>query len=252
MTDFSPLLVADRGQKAHPIHLVDKSELRGLGENPPGGGPRLDQGSPLRREDRASPSSILPRKGDEFEVVSAVADARSFRPGASPSSVRACPKEPTSLRRASPVRPRSAGCSPSIASTPIARRRTKRTRTARAGHRRTGEDRCRPSAWPRRSALVRDLVNTPAGDLGPAELEQAVRKQAERHRRRGPGHVRQGSRRRLSADRRGRTGRLERNARRGLSSSSGAIRTTRASRSSARVSASTAAGSTSSPRAACG
>ena len=29
-------------------------------------------------------------------------------------------------------------------------------------------------------ALVRDLVNTPAGDLGPAELEQAVREQAER------------------------------------------------------------------------
>ncbi len=29
-------------------------------------------------------------------------------------------------------------------------------------------------------ALVRDLVNTPAGDLGPAELERAVREQAER------------------------------------------------------------------------
>ena len=38
------------------------------------------------------------------------------------------------------------------------------------------------------TALVRDLVNTPAADLGPAELEQAVRDEAETLGRAGRGH----------------------------------------------------------------
>ena len=31
MTDFAALLVPDRGQKARPIHLVDKTKLRRMG-----------------------------------------------------------------------------------------------------------------------------------------------------------------------------------------------------------------------------
>ena len=65
------------------------------------------------------------------------------------------------------------------------------------------------------TALVRDLVDTPAGDLGPAELEQAVRDAGRAVRRRGPSDLRRGARRRLSIDRRGRAGRVARSARRG-------------------------------------
>ena len=36
-------------------------------------------------------------------------------------------------------------------------------------------------AWPRASALARDLINTPANDLGPAELEEAARELAAKH-----------------------------------------------------------------------
>ena len=64
------------------------------------------------------------------------------------------------------------------------------------------------------TALVRDLVNTPAGDLGPAELEQAVREHAERIG--AEVRVTSGKEldRRLSADRRGRRGPRRRSARR--------------------------------------
>ena len=41
MTDFASLLAADRGQKARPIHLVDKKRLRRLAQEAAGRGPRL-------------------------------------------------------------------------------------------------------------------------------------------------------------------------------------------------------------------
>ena len=101
------------------------------------------------------------------------------------------------------------------------------------------------------TALVRDLVNTPAADLGPAELEAAVRDEAKR----SGGHVRvttgdelakgypliAGGGRRRSPERAPRLIELN-GARPGI----------RGSRSSARASASTAAGSTSNRRAECG
>ena len=59
-------------------------------------------------------------------------------------------------------------------------------------------------------ALVRDLVNTPAGDLGPAELEQAVRQVAEQVEAGSARHVRQRPRRGLSANRGCRRGRHRR------------------------------------------
>ena len=70
MTDFAALIVADRGQKARPIHLVDKDGFAGWLKRRPA-------------EDRALLASqrfdakkvydfaLLPR-GNEFEVVSAV------------------------------------------------------------------------------------------------------------------------------------------------------------------------------------
>src|SRR3954470_9824105 len=78
MTDLAALLVADRGQKARPIHLVDKGSFEGWAKKRPA-------------EDRALLAAhrfdgktgfafvILPRGGD-FEVVSAVKDATSLSP----------------------------------------------------------------------------------------------------------------------------------------------------------------------------
>src|SRR3954451_6763801 len=78
MTDLAALIVADRGQKARPIHLVDKQSFDGWAKKRPA-------------EDRALLAAhrfdgktgfafvILPRGGN-FEVVSAVKNAKSLSP----------------------------------------------------------------------------------------------------------------------------------------------------------------------------
>ncbi len=65
------------------------------------------------------------------------------------------------------------------------------------------------------TTLVRDLVNIPAGDLGPAELEAAVREVADDCGAAVSRHVRRGAGARLSDDRCRRPRRHSRRARRG-------------------------------------
>ena len=74
MTDFSQLLVADRSQKTHPIHLVDKALFEDWAKTRPAEDRALMK---AHRFDGKTGFAfvILPRQGDEFEVVSAVADA---------------------------------------------------------------------------------------------------------------------------------------------------------------------------------
>jgi leucyl aminopeptidase len=78
MTDFAALLVADRGQKARTIHLVDKSSLEEWKKRRPAEDRALLE---AQRFDGKKPSTfvLLPRGGD-FEVVSAVKDASSLSP----------------------------------------------------------------------------------------------------------------------------------------------------------------------------
>jgi hypothetical protein len=79
MTDFSELLVADRGQKATPIYLVDKSSFEDWAKSRPAEDRALLK---AHRFDGKSGFSfvILPRGDDSFEVVSAVADATELSP----------------------------------------------------------------------------------------------------------------------------------------------------------------------------
>src|SRR6184192_3992335 len=78
MTDFAPLLVADRGQQARPIHIVDKDSFAAWMKRRPAEDRTLLQ---AHRFDGAKGFSfvLLPRGGD-FEVVSAVANASSLSP----------------------------------------------------------------------------------------------------------------------------------------------------------------------------
>ena len=68
MTDFNPLLVADRGQKAHPIHLVDKNSFEDWAKTRPAEDRALLK---AHRFDAKTGFAfvILPRKADELEVV---------------------------------------------------------------------------------------------------------------------------------------------------------------------------------------
>ena len=110
MTDFASLLVADRGRRPG---RSTSSTRRASPTGSRSGRPRTARCS-RRSGSTARPRFafvILPR-GGEFEVVGAVKNAPKLcRPGASPSSPKACPKAPTSWPTASPARRRSAGCS---------------------------------------------------------------------------------------------------------------------------------------------
>ena len=79
MTDFCNLLVADRGQKAHPIHLVDKERFEDWSKSRP-----AEDRTLLKAHGFDGKSGfafvILPRRGEEFEVVSTVTDAKELSP----------------------------------------------------------------------------------------------------------------------------------------------------------------------------
>ncbi len=178
MTDFSKLLVADRGQKARLIHLVDKQSFDEWAKGRPA-------------EDRALLKAhafdgkvgfafvLLPREAEEFEVVSAVADAKSLSPWC---LARLGESLPEGTYKLADGEPRQAALGWLLAQHRFDAYR--KADDAERGPRvlLTGEP-ARTDASVRlaeATTLVRELVNTPAGDLGPAELEQAVRDQADR------------------------------------------------------------------------
>ena len=179
MTDFSPLLVADRGQKAHPIHLVDKASFEDWAKSRPA------EDRVLMKAHRFDGKTgyayvLLSRKSDEFEVVAAVADAGKLSPWCLAKLGESLPEGHYKLALGEPG-PAALGWL--LAQHSFDRYRSKKDEAERGPRILITSDPARIDATIRlaeATALVRDLVDTPAGDLGPAELEQAVRKQAER------------------------------------------------------------------------
>jgi leucyl aminopeptidase len=179
MTDFSNLLVADRGQKAQPIHLVDKDSFDAWAKTRPAEDRALMK---AHRFDGKSGFAfvILPRGSDAFEVVSAVADAADLSPWCLSKLAESLPEGSYKLAQGEP--------GPAALGWLLAQHRFDAFRSKKEDAERgarvlvTGEP-AKIETTVRLAeavALVRDLVNTPAGDLGPAELEQAVREQADR------------------------------------------------------------------------
>ena len=78
MTDLSALLVADRGQKAHSIHLVDKDSFPGWVKTRPAEDRALLEA--LRFDGKTGFARVILQHGKDFEVVSAVANVKSLSP----------------------------------------------------------------------------------------------------------------------------------------------------------------------------
>ena len=178
MTDFSPLLVADRGQKAHSIHLVDKKSFEDWAKGRPAEDRALLE---AHRFDGKSgyAYAILPRSGGEFEVVSAVADAGSLSPWCLAKLAESLPEGTYRLAEGDPGKA-ALGWLLGQHRFEAFRSEKKEARGPRvlvsgAAAAIDGQVRLAEA-----TALVRDLVDTPAADLGPAELEQAIRDQAGR------------------------------------------------------------------------
>ena len=177
MTEFATLLVADRGQKAHPIHLVDKDSFASWLKKRPAEDRALLEAHRFDGK-KAYAFAILPR-GPDFEVVSAVKNAADLSPWCLAALAEKLPEGHYKLGQREPGK---AALGWLLAQHSFDSYRSKKDEIAGPRVLVTTEA-ARIDATVRlaeATALVRDLVNTPAADLGPAELEQAVADLAKR------------------------------------------------------------------------
>ncbi|TFI57152.1 leucyl aminopeptidase family protein [Sphingomonas parva] len=171
MTDFQPLLLADKGEPATSIVLVDRNGYDAWLTSQPDRVRQAVQAQAFRGEENQI--AILPGDGAEWSAAAGVKDAAALGPW---SLARAAETLPEGRYRLDGIAPGSAALGWLLAQysfdrykAPKAPKGPRILLTAEPA--RTDEAILLAEA----TALVRDLVNTPAGDLGPAELEQAAR-----------------------------------------------------------------------------
>ncbi|MFP5330541.1 MAG: leucyl aminopeptidase family protein [Alphaproteobacteria bacterium] len=175
MTDFQPMLVADRGQKARMIHLVDKDSFPDWVKTRPAEDRALLEAH--RFDGKTGYSSvILPRSGGgEFEVVSAVANVKALSPWCMAKLPDVLPEGSYRLAEGTPGK---AALGWLLAQHRFDSFRSKKEEPERGPRTLVTPEAATIEATVRlaeATVLVRDLVNIPALQLGPAELEQAVR-----------------------------------------------------------------------------
>ena len=175
MTDFAALLKADRAQAARSLHLVDAATFPAWIKARSPADRRLAE---AQRFTGKSGILLLPADGD-FEAAVAVKDRAALSPWCLAGAAARLPAGTYRLAEGSP--------GPAILGWLLAQHRFDRFRS-KLEEPETGprvlltsepapiEETVRIAAA---TALVRDLVNTPAADLGPAELERNARDLAE-------------------------------------------------------------------------
>ena len=179
MTDFTALIRPDRGEPASLVHLVDKASFGEWLKTRPAADRALLE---AHRFDGKSgyQFALLPRDGDAFDVVTTVADAKNLSPWCLARLGEALPEGRYRLADGGDLGPAALGWL-------LAQHRYERYKSnpdPRTERVLLTPD---PAAIERTvrlaeaTALVRDLVDTPAADLGPAELEDAARALAKRH-----------------------------------------------------------------------
>jgi leucyl aminopeptidase len=172
MTDFASLLAADRGQKARAIHLIDKHGFDVWLKKRPAEDRMLIA---AHRFDAKKPFVfVLLPSGDDFEVVSAVEDVGSLSPW---SLAKLAESLPEGLYRLAEREPGAAALGWLLAQHRFDRYRSN-SEPERGPRVLVTGDPARIDGLVRlaeATALVRDMVDTPAADMGPAEIEQAVR-----------------------------------------------------------------------------
>ena len=174
MTDLATLLKPDRGEPAHTIHLVDKDSAADWIKHQ--SAPRRALLEAARFDGKTGYQFvILPGASHErFDVVSAVANRAELSPWCLAKLAEALPEGTYRLAEGEP--------GPAALGWLLAQHRFDKYKS-----------KPKPVAGPRvllspaaaaieptirqaeATAMVRDLVDTPAADLGPAELEAAAR-----------------------------------------------------------------------------
>ena len=176
MTEFAPLLVADRDQKARQIHLVDKISFPAWLKKRPAEDRHLLE---AQRFDGKSPFAfaILPR-GSEFEVVAAVKKTGELSPWCLAKLAESLPEGTYKLADGEPG---DAALGWLLGQHRFDGYRSKIEEAERGERILVTSEAAKIETIVRlanATALVRDLVTTPAGDLGPNEIEQVAREAA--------------------------------------------------------------------------
>jgi len=176
MTDFTELLIADRGQTARAIHLVDKDGFAGWVKKRPAEDRALLEAN--RFDGKTGFEFVLLPRGDQFEVVSAVKDSTTLSPWC---LAKLSERLPDGTYRLAEGQPGPAALGWLLAQHRFEDYRSKKDEPERGARVLITVEAARIEETVRlaqATALVRDLVNTPAADLGPAQLEDAVREVA--------------------------------------------------------------------------
>ena len=184
MTDFASLLVADRGQNARAIHVVDKDSFPAWIKRRPNSDRAIVE---AHRFDAKSAGSfvILPNGGD-FDVVAAVKHADELSPWALAALAEKLPEGAYKLAQGNPG---AAALGWLLAQHRFDVYRSTKDEAERGPRVLVTGEPARIDEFVRlaeATALVRDLVNTPAADMGPIELEGAAAELAKR----SGGHLR--------------------------------------------------------------
>jgi leucyl aminopeptidase len=173
MTDFAALLAADRGQRARPIHLVDRESFAPSIKARPAEDRSLIEAQ--RFDGKSEGVFVLLPRANEFEVVAAVKKAAELSPWCLAKLAEALPAGTYKLAEADPG---DATLGWLLAQHRFDAYRSKADEPERGARVLLTSEAAKIEPAVRlaeATALVRDLVDTPAGDLGPAEIEQAVR-----------------------------------------------------------------------------
>ena len=178
MTDFTSLLLPDRGEPAWPIHLVDKASFADWRKARPAADRALFDAARFDGK-TGYQFALLPRDGDAFEVVTTVADAANLSPWCLAKLGEALPEGRYRLAEGSP--------GPAALGWLLAQHRLTRYKSDPESQPARILLTPDPASIPRTvalaqaTALVRDMVDTPAADMGPADLEAAAKDLAATH-----------------------------------------------------------------------
>jgi leucyl aminopeptidase len=174
MTDFSSLLQPDRGGPAHPIHLVDKGSFADWLKRQSAARRALLEAA--RYEGKTGfEFAILPAsQGHEWEVVSTVANVKGLSPWCIAKLAEVLPEGTYRLAEGDPG-PAMLGWLLGQHRFTAYKSKNEDQRGGRILLTKEAADIERTVHLAEATAYVRDLVDTPAADLGPAELEAAAR-----------------------------------------------------------------------------
>jgi leucyl aminopeptidase len=172
MTDFAALLQPDRGQPARTIELVDKAAVEAWLKKQPAGRRALAEAARFDGK-AAGQCVVLPRDGDEFDVAASVEDLAKLSPWCLAKLGNVLP---AGTYRLASGEPGHAALGWMLAQHRFDRYRSEPSPSIGARVLLTKDAATIDPAvrLAEATALVRDLVDTPAADMGPAELEAAV------------------------------------------------------------------------------